>query len=112
MAMILIPRRSLLAGMAATGFSASARSAEGPQSSQRQTSERPLADRLAAYAERLSYRDIGATTLEAVKVLVVDSFGCAIAAFDERPVRICREIAAATGGGSSTILGTHRLHHA
>jgi 2-methylcitrate dehydratase len=106
--MILIPRRSLLAGMAATGFSASARSAEGPQSSQPQTSERPLADRLAAYAQRLSYRDIGAPTLEAVKVLVVDSVGCAIAAFDERPVRICREIAAATGGGSSTILGTHR----
>jgi 2-methylcitrate dehydratase len=108
LAMTLIPRRSLLAGMAATGFSASTRSAEGPQSSQRQTSERPLADRLAAYAERLSYRDIGASALEAVKVLVVDSFGCAVAAFDERPVRICREIAAATGGGSSTILGTHR----
>jgi 2-methylcitrate dehydratase len=107
MAMTLIPRRSLLAGMAATGLSASAGSAQGLQSSQRQTSEGPLADRLAAYAERLSYRDIGATTLEAVKVLVVDSFGCAIAAFDERPVRICREIAAATGG-SSTILGTHR----
>jgi 2-methylcitrate dehydratase len=108
MAMILIPRRSLLAGMAAAGFSASARSVEGPQSSRPQASERPLADRLAAYAERLSYRDIGATTLEAVKVLVVDAFGCAIAAFDERPVGICREIAAATAGGSSTILGTHR----
>jgi 2-methylcitrate dehydratase len=106
--MTLIPRRSLLAGIAATGFSASAGSAQGPQSSQRQTSEGPLADRLAAYAQRLSYRDIGASALEAVKVLVVDSFGCAIAAFDERPVRICREIAAATGGGSSTILGTHR----
>jgi 2-methylcitrate dehydratase len=106
--MTLIPRRSLLAGIAATGFSASAGSAQGPQFSQPQTSEGPLADRLAAYAERLSYRDIGATTLEAVKVLVVDSFGCAIAAFDERPVRVCREIAAATGGGSSTILGTHR----
>jgi 2-methylcitrate dehydratase len=108
MAMILIPRRSLLAGMAAAGFSPSARSVEGPQSSRPPASERPLADRLAAYAERLSYRDIGATTLEAVKVLVVDAFGCAIAAFDERPVGICREIAAATAGGSSTILGTHR----
>jgi 2-methylcitrate dehydratase len=106
--MTLIPRRSLLAGMAATGFVTSARSAEGPQSSRRQTSEQPLADRLATYAERLSYRDIGAATLQAVKVLVVDSFGCAIAAFDERPVRICREIAAATASGSSTILGTHR----
>jgi 2-methylcitrate dehydratase len=106
--MTLIPRRSLLAGVTATGFSALARGVEGPQSSRPQTSAGPLADRLAAYAERLSYRDIGATTLEAVRVLVVDAFGCAIAAFDERPVRICREIAAATGGGSSTILGTHR----
>src|SRR6266566_2940068 len=106
--MTLIPRRSLLAGMAVTGFGAVAQSAEGPQPAQRQTSDAPLADRLAAYAERLSYRDIGAATLEAVKVLVVDSFGCAIAAFDERPVQICREIATATGGGSSTILGTLR----
>jgi 2-methylcitrate dehydratase len=106
--MTLIPRRSLLAGMAATGLSASAHSAEGTKPTQRRTSEAPLADRLAAYAEQLSYSDIGATTLEAVKVLVVDSVGCAIAAFDERPVRICREIASATGGGSSTILGTQR----
>lgn len=106
--MTLIPRRSLLAGMAATGLSASAHGADGPQPAQLQMSETPLADRLAAYAEQLSYRDIGATTLEAVKVLVVDSVGCAIAAFDERPVRVCREIASATGSGSSTILGTHR----
>jgi len=104
----LIPRRSLLAGMAATGFCAFARSAEGPQSAQRQTSDAPLADRLAAYAERLSYGDIGASTPEAVKVLVVDSFGCAIAAFDERPMLICRDVATATGGGSSTIVGTAR----
>jgi 2-methylcitrate dehydratase len=106
--MTLIPRRNLLAGMAATGFRASALGADGPRSSHRQTSGEPLADRLAAYAERLSYRDIGVATLEAVKVVVVDAFGCAIAAFDERPVRICREVAATTGGGSSTILGTHR----
>ena len=107
-AMTSIPRRSLLAGMAATGFGALAQSAEGPQPAEPRTSDAPLADRLAAYAERLSYRDIDAATLEAVKVLVVDSFGCAIAAFDERPVRICREIATAAGGGSSTIIGTPR----
>lgn len=106
--MTLIPRRSLLAGMAATGLVPLARSAEGPQQAARQSSDAPLADRLAAYAERLSYRDIDAETLEAVKVLVVDSFGCAIAAFDERPVQICREIATAAGGGSSTIIGAGR----
>ncbi len=107
--MTSIPRRSVLAGMAATGFSAFAQGAEDPDPERRLAAfDTPLAERLAAYAERLSYRDIDAATLEAAKVLVVDSFGCAIAAFDERPVRICREIAAAAGGSSSTILGTAR----
>ncbi len=106
--MPVIPRRTLLAGATASAFATLARSAEEPQPPRRQTSDAPLADRLAAYAERLSYRDIDAATLEAVKVLVVDSFGCAIAAFDERPVRICRELASATGGGPSTIVGTGR----
>src|SRR5271167_617209 len=105
--MISIPRRSVLAGMAATGFGAFARGAEDPDLERRlAASDTPLAERLATYAERLSYRDIDAATVEAAKVLVVDSFGCAIAAFDERPVRICREIATAARGGSSTILGT------
>jgi 2-methylcitrate dehydratase len=106
--MTLIPRRVLLAGTAATGFAAWARGAEDRQRAARQSSEAPLAGRLAAYAERLSYRDIDAATLEAVKVLVVDSFGCAVAALDEKPVRICREIAAAAGGGPSTIIGAGR----
>ncbi len=102
-----IPRRSLLAGMAATGFAALARSAEGPQPTPA-SDDVPLAGRLAAYAERLSEHDIDAVTLEAVKVLAVDSIGCAIAALDERPVRICRELAAAAGGGPSTIIGAGR----
>src|SRR5258708_5471787 len=96
-----IPRRPLLAGMAASAFAPVARSADGPQPPLQDASGAPLADRLAAYAERLSYRDIDAATLEAVKVLVVDSFGCAIGAFDERPVRVCRELAAAAGAGPS-----------
>jgi 2-methylcitrate dehydratase len=103
-----IPRRSLLAGIAATGFATVARSAEDQKPTEPQTSAAPLADRLAAYAEQLSYRDIDAAALEAVKVLVVDSFGCAIAAFDERPVRICREIAAAPGDGLASIIGAGR----
>jgi 2-methylcitrate dehydratase len=106
--MTLIQRRSVLAGMAATGLTTLARGAEGPQPAQPKAPETPLADRLAAYAERLSYRDIDAAALEAAKVLVVDSFGCAIAALDEKPVRICRELAAAAGGGVSTIIGTGR----
>ncbi len=106
--MPVIPRRTLLAGMAATGVSTFARGIERPQPAQQQMPDAPLADRLAAYAEQLSYRDIDAGALEAAKVLVVDSIGCAIAALDEKPVRICREIAAAAGGGSSTIIGTGR----
>jgi 2-methylcitrate dehydratase len=108
MVMTLIPRRSLIAGMAATGLGAFASSAEGPLPAQAPPSEAPLADRIAAYAGWLSYRDIDVATLEAAKVLIVDSFGCAIAAFDETPVRICREIAAAPGGGPSTIIGAGR----
>jgi 2-methylcitrate dehydratase len=106
--MPLIARRSLLAGIAATGLSNLARGAEGPQQAAPQASSAPLADRLAAYAERLNYRDVDPATLEAAKVLVVDSFGCAIAALDEKPVRICRELATAAGGGVSTIIGTGR----
>lgn len=103
-----IPRRSLLAGMATTGLASLAHAGEGAQQTEPQASGAALAGRLAAYAERLSYRAIDAATLEAVKVLVVDSFGCAVAAFDERPVRICREVAAATGDGPSTIIGAGR----
>jgi 2-methylcitrate dehydratase len=104
--MSLIPRRSVLAGSAATALSGFARLAQG-QSAQHDAPTAPLADRLAGYAERLSDRDIDSATLEAVKVLIVDSFGCAIAALDEKPVRICRELAAAAGG-ASTIIGTGR----
>jgi 2-methylcitrate dehydratase len=103
-----IPRRTLLAGMVATGLTALARGAEEPHSAKPLSSDVPLADRLAAYAARLSYGDIDAATLEAVKVLVVDSIGCAVAAFDERPVQICRAIAAAPGGGPATIIGAGR----
>src|ERR1700758_5400018 len=104
--MSLIPRRSMLAGFAATALSGFARNAQG-QPAPQEAPTSPLADRLAAYAERLSDRDIDSAAVEAVKVLVVDSFGCAIASLDEKPVRICRELAAAAGG-ASTIIGTGR----
>lgn len=95
-----IARRRFLAAMAAAGFAIPAAGAEGPE----ETPASSLAGRLAAYAEALRWDDVDAATLEAVKVLTVDSFGCAVAAYDERPVRICREIAG-TAGGPSTILG-------
>jgi hypothetical protein len=42
-----------------------------------------------------------------LKIRVGDTLGCGIAAFDERPVRICREIAQSVQG-TATIIGTTR----
>jgi 2-methylcitrate dehydratase len=71
--------------------------------------ETPLAERLAAYAAGLRYDDLDDATIERVKVHVIDSIGCGLAAFDEKPVRICREVALANGGGGgATVIGTRR----
>jgi len=56
---------------------------------------RPLAERLADYAHRLRFDDIDAATIERAKAHVIDTIGCGIAALDEGPVRICRELALA-----------------
>jgi len=69
--------------------------------------ERPLADRLAAYAHGLRYEELDAATIERVKTHVIDTIGCGIGALDERPVRICREVALAVPG-PATIIGTDR----
>jgi 2-methylcitrate dehydratase len=68
----------------------------------------PLAERLADYAKRLRYEDLDAATIEQVKVLVIDTLGCGLAAFDEQAVRACREIALAQASGASTVIGTNR----
>src|SRR6266481_6501136 len=72
--------------------------------------ERPLAERLAAYAHALRYDDLDAATVERVKVHVIDTIGCGIGAFEERPVRICRDVALAVPG-TATVIGT-RAHDA
>jgi 2-methylcitrate dehydratase len=102
----LIPRRHVLAGLAALGL--------GGLASRGGAADAPvhtLAERLAAYAEGLRYSDIDVATIEAVKSHLIDTLGCAIAAFDERPVRICREVALAAAGGGAAgsgapIIGT------
>ena len=68
----------------------------------------PLAERLAAYADRLRFEDIDAATIEQVRSFVIDTIGCGIAAFDEKAVRICRDVALASGEGTSTVIGTRR----
>jgi len=69
----------------------------------------PLAARLAAYADGLRYDDLDEATVERVKVHIIDALGCGLAAFDERPVRICRDVVLAnSSSGSATIIGTKR----
>src|SRR5262249_42724976 len=95
-----ISRRSIVAGIAALcvhGFARTAHAAE----------TRTLAERLATYAAALRYEDLDAATVERVKSHVIDTLGCGIAAFDERPVRVCREIAQSVQG-AATIIGTAR----
>ncbi|PKU23605.1 MmgE/PrpD family protein [Telmatospirillum siberiense] len=65
-----------------------------------------LAERLAFYADTLDYADLGAETVEIVKSHLIDSLGCAIAAFDEPPVRICRDVVGNGTAGAATIIGT------
>ncbi len=68
----------------------------------------PLAERLAAYAHSLHYDDLDEETVEGVKVHLIDTLGCGLAAFDEKPVRICRDVALASSGAGSTVIGTTR----
>src|SRR4029077_448739 len=46
-------------------------------------------------------------TIERVKTLLIDTIGCGVGAWDEKPVRACREIAFSTAG-PATIIGTPR----
>jgi 2-methylcitrate dehydratase len=98
-------RRHLVLGMNALGLLSLARRAIAAEAA---AATRPLAERLAAYADALRPADLDLATIEAVKAHVIDTIGCAIAAFDERPVRICRDIALAVPGGLATVIGTAR----
>jgi len=95
-----ISRRGILAGVAMLGVRGFARNARAAET-------RPLAEKLAAYAAALRYEDLDPATIERVKSHLIDTLGCGIAAFDERPVRICREIAQSVQG-PARIIGTAR----
>ena len=69
--------------------------------------EQSLAERLAGYAHALRFEDLDDATVERVKTLVIDTIGCGIGAWDEKPVRACREIALSTTG-PATVIGTNR----
>jgi 2-methylcitrate dehydratase len=105
-----IPRRRFLrlgAGAAALPIFSRAVRAENQSQPSSELRELPLADRLVAYVSSLRFDDLDTTTLERVKTFVIDTIGCGIGAWDERPVRACREIALSVSG-PATIIGTTR----
>jgi hypothetical protein len=108
--MTKLPRRQVLhLAAGAVVFPATSPIARAQTDMTRPNSEkpvRPLAERLAGYADGLRYDDLDAETIERVKSHVIDTLGCGIAAFDERPVRICRDLVLAAATGASTVIGT------
>ncbi len=104
-----LPRRHVVAGLAALGIGSLARRAVAASAVSAASPVRPLAERLAAYAHALRYDDLDPATIERVKSHVIDTIGCGIAAFDEPPVRICRDVALSSAGdGAATVIGTSR----
>src|SRR6185503_12795626 len=66
-----------------------------------------LAHQLAEYACSLKFEDLSKDTVHEVKRRVIDSFGCALGAWNEEPCKISRKVASefsAKNGG--TIIGT------
>ena len=106
---MVLPRRKFLhlaAGAIAPPIASSIAQAQDHQTPPASDAmERPLAERLASYAYGLRYEDLDDATIERVKTHVIDTIGCGVGAWDERPVRICRE-AALSVAGPATIIGT------
>src|SRR5262245_43461020 len=104
-----LPRRRFLhlavGAMALPTASAMAQDHHPPPASQNR--EQPLAERLAAYALGLRYEDLDDATIERVKTHVIDTIGCGMGAFEEKPVRICRDVALSVTGPAS-VIGTDR----
>src|SRR5258708_13677018 len=81
-----IPRRRVIAGMAAFGLWGLARRLPAAESTPSRSPGGPLADRLAAYADGLRYDDLDAATGERVKSHFIDTIGRGIPAVARRPV--------------------------
>jgi 2-methylcitrate dehydratase len=96
-----------MAGMAALGTLGLVPRAIAAAAGTTDAPAHPLADRLAVYADALRYDDLDAGTVERIKTHVIDTIGCGLGAFDEKPVRICRDVALSVSG-PATIIGTNR----
>jgi len=107
--MMKIPRREFLSlsfgALAAPFASRIALAEDRPSVGASAGRERPLAERLATYAHDLSYEDLDAATIERVKTLVIDTIGCGVGAWEEKPVEACRQIALSVKG-PATVIGT------
>jgi 2-methylcitrate dehydratase len=104
-----LPRRAFLrvtAGASLFPFATRSFAAQSSRPLAATMAELPLAHRLADYALGLRYQDLDQPTIERVKVHLIDSLGCGVAALNDKAVRICREIALPVAG-SSTIIGTN-----
>jgi 2-methylcitrate dehydratase len=64
---------------------------------------------LADYSCRLSYEELSAGAVHQVKRTLIDTLGCAVAAFDGEPAAIARRLASRTLGSSpARVLGTRQ----
>jgi len=113
MSITLARRRAFLlralAGTAGVAFAgASSAQALADAAKPAATTVLPIANRLAEYVHRLRYEDIDASALEALKLRLVDTFGCALAALKEPVVQRCFHLAQAGASNASTLIGTTR----
>lgn len=68
---------------------------------------RTLAHQLAKYACELKFEDLSKEVVHEVKRRVIDSFGCALGAWNEEPCAIARSVASEfSARNGSTIIGT------
>jgi 2-methylcitrate dehydratase len=62
---------------------------------------------IAEMSERLGYAELPAAVVHDCKRRIIDTFGCAIAAFDDEPVRMARAVAArASVAAGASLVGT------
>src|SRR5438132_930034 len=63
-------------------------------------------EELAAFADKVSYKDLSEEAREQLKLRVLDSIGCCIGALDGEPVHAVREQVDQFGGaGGCTLIG-------
>ena len=74
------------------------------------TNKQNLAERFSAYAAGLRYEDLPAVTVHEVKRRLLDTFGCAMGAWNSEPAAIARRLALRTSSTfPATVIGTkHR----